>query len=94
MLGLAALGQYSFGRLLTLNAMVSTLIVLAWRGRLRYASKAPRPNWSAVLPIALVAIGLWMYSPTAEYVIGGKDPGTLLNEGVQIAQRGQMVSAR
>ena len=90
-LGLAALGQYSFGRLLTLNAMVSTLIVIAWRGRLRFASEAPRPNWSVVLPIALVAIGAWMYSPTAEYVIGGKDPGTLLNEGVQIAQRGQMV---
>ena len=53
--------------------------------------KSPRPTWSVLLPVALAAIGLWLYSPTAEYVIGGKDPGTLLNEGVQIAQRGQIV---
>ena len=90
-LALAAVGQYSFDRLLALNAALSALIALACRHHLRYATEAPPPNWSALLPLALVATGLWMYSPTAEYVIGGKDPGTLLNEGVQMAQRGQMI---
>ena len=72
-LGLAALGQYSFGRLLDAQCdgidadRRSPGVAVS-----DYASEAPRPNWSVVLPIALVAIGLWMYSPTAEYVIGGK----------------------
>ena len=90
-LGLAALGHYSFDRLLAINAAISALIVLVWRRRLRYGADAARPTWSALPPLALIAIGLWLYSPTAEYVIGGKDPGTLLNEGVQMAQSGQMV---
>ena len=90
-LGLAAVDRYSFERLLAINAAFSAVIVLVWRGRLRYGSEAPRPGWSLLLPLALMAIGLWLYFPTAEYVIGGKDPGTLVNEGVQIAQRGQMV---
>jgi hypothetical protein len=89
-LALAALGRYSFDRLLATNGVLSLLIALAGRQHLRL-DEAPRPTWSALPPLALVAIGSWLYFPTAEYVIGGKDPGTLLNEGVQMAQSGQMV---
>ena len=38
-----------------------------------------------------MAYGLWTFFPPAEYVMGGKDPGTYMNEGVQIAQRGGLV---
>ncbi|MEZ5320459.1 MAG: hypothetical protein R2752_23870, partial [Vicinamibacterales bacterium] len=39
----------------------------------------------------LVAIGAWRFFPPSEYIIGGKDPGTYFNEGIQIAQRGSLV---
>ena len=42
--------------------------------------------------MAIVAGGLWLYGPPAEYVLGGKDPGGYVNEGVQIAQRGALVA--
>ena len=35
--------------------------------------------------------GSWLYFPPSEYIIGGKDPGTYINEGIQIAQRGQVI---
>ncbi len=41
--------------------------------------------------MALIALGVWMFFPPAEYVMGGKDPGVYLNEGIQIAQRGSLV---
>jgi hypothetical protein len=47
--------------------------------------------WRIVVPAALVAIGCVLYFPPSEYIIGGKDPGTYINEGIQIAQRGQTV---
>ena len=36
-------------------------------------------------------LGLWRFFPSSEYIIGGKDPGTYMNEGIQIAQRGALV---
>ena len=45
-----------------------------------------------LIPIALVLLGLWRFFPPAEYVIGGKDPGVYVNEGVQIAQRGALAA--
>ena len=33
----------------------------------------------------------WRFLPPSEYVIGGKDPGVYLNEGIQIAQRGGLL---
>ena len=43
-------------------------------------------------PVALVCLGLWLYFPPSEYIIGGKDPGVYMNEGIQIAQRGSLVT--
>ena len=37
--------------------------------------------------------GTWRFFPPSEYIIGGKDPGVYLNEGVQIAQRGALSPA-
>ena len=92
-IALAVSNRYSFDRLLTTNAVVSVLLVLIARLRLRYDTAAPRPGWRALVPIALVALGAYQYFPPSEYVIGGKDPGTYLNEGVQIAQRGEAIPA-
>jgi hypothetical protein len=41
--------------------------------------------------VALVTVGVWLYFPSSEYVMGGKDPGTYINEGIQIAQRGSLL---
>ncbi len=42
------------------------------------------------LPAALIALGAYLFFPSSEYVMGGKDPGTYMNEGIQIAQRGSL----
>ena len=91
-LSLAALGWYSLERLLWTTGALSLLLVVASRGRLRLGKTAPRPGWSALIPAALLALSfsIIFYVPPAEYVMGGKDPGTYINEGVQIAQRGTL----
>jgi hypothetical protein len=46
---------------------------------------------ASIRPVLLVALGSWLFTPPAEYVIGGKDPGVYLNEGIQLAQRGSII---
>jgi hypothetical protein len=91
-LALAILHRYSFNRLLLACGLASAAVALAWRARLAYRGTAPRPTLTALAPLALVTLGLWLYSPPAEYIMGGKDPGSYFNEGIQIAQRGALVA--
>ena len=90
---LALLARYSFERLLFVNAIVSAVVVLGARQHLRFPAPVNRWSWAALAPAGLVALGLWLYFLLAEYVIGGRDPGTYVNEGIQIAQRGRLVLA-
>lgn len=90
-LALAAAGRYSFERLLLANALLTLALAAAGRFRLALGEAAPRPRWTALLPLALVLLGVWRFVPPAEYVIGGKDPGVYVNEGIVIAQRGTLV---
>jgi hypothetical protein len=90
-LALAALGRYQFSTLLWINAGVSAGLVILTRGRLAYAGTARRPTWTMVLPICLIALCVWRFFPVSEYIIGGKDPGVYVNEGIHIAQRGTLV---
>jgi len=85
---LAAAGQYSLGRLLAANAGLAACAAAAARLDLRLGPAARRPGLSILLPLMLVALGSWRFFPPAEYVIGGKDPGVYIAEGIQIAQRG------
>ena len=91
-LGLAVAEQYSFERLLAANIILSLVFVLLARGRLRLPPEAPRPNLTVLAPLTLIALGAWLYFPSSEYIIGGKDPGVYVNEGIQIAQRGALVT--
>ena len=90
-LALAALDLYRFERLLSLTAGAVAGVFVVGRGRLLYRSTATRVTWTAVLPLILIALSLWRFFPVSEYIIGGRDPGVLINEGVQIAQRGSIV---
>jgi len=90
-LALAWCARYSFNRLLLADAGLAGAVLAAGRGRLRYGGLARRPSWTAALPVALIVVGVAQFLPTSEYIIGGKDPGTYINEGVQIAQRGSIV---
>jgi len=89
-MGLAELGVYTFARLLEINAAVVVAMVLVWRGRLRYQGEAARVSASALLPLILLMLGAALFFPSSEYVMGGKDPGTYLNEGAAIARRGTL----
>lgn len=91
-LGLAGLGVYSFPRLIAITLAAAAGIVVIWRTRLRFDADAPRLSWRVLLPIALVALGCELFLPPSEYVIGGKDPGTYLGEGLQIARSGRLVT--
>ncbi len=90
-LALAAAGRYGFHTLLGINALLCGALVLAWRTRLRYAEPTGRPTAGALAVAGLLALGAWLHPLAAEYVMGGKDPGTYMNEGIQIAQRGGLV---
>jgi hypothetical protein len=90
-LALAALDLYRFDRLVWITGGLVATIVIGARGGLRYRATAARLTWTAVLPIVLIGLALWRFFPVSEYIIGGRDPGVLINEGVQIAQRGSIV---
>jgi hypothetical protein len=90
-LGLAAVQRYTFQRLLAADLAIAAAAVLISRGRLRLGAAAKGPRLATLLPILLIAIGVWRFFPPSEYIVGGKDPGIYLNAGVQIAQRGTIV---
>ncbi|MEO8520437.1 MAG: hypothetical protein ABI603_03675 [Acidobacteriota bacterium] len=90
-LALAVAHRYSFERLLAADALVSAALAALAGGRLRFGGAARRVGLTAVVPLALVVLAGWRFFPSSEYIIGGKDPGTYLNEGIQIAQRGAIV---
>jgi hypothetical protein len=91
-LALAVLEQYSFTRLVMCDAGIAAAVAIAAHGRLRLGTAARRPGLSTLIPIGLVALALWRFFPSAEYIAGGKDPGNYINEGIQIAQRGSLVT--
>jgi hypothetical protein len=88
---LAALHRYNFERLLIADAAVAAAAALFARGRLKLGPATRAAGLTAIVPLALVLLGVWRFFPSSDYVIGGKDPGTYVNEGIQIAQRGALV---
>jgi hypothetical protein len=90
-LALAAAHRYSFRRLMIADLSIAAAIALAARLRLRLGAAARLPGPTTLIPIGLILIGCWRFFPPAEYIIGGKDPGVYMNEGIQIAQRGALV---
>ena len=90
-LALAVFHRYTFGRLMIADAIGTALCAALARGRLRLGPTARRPTWTTLIPVAIVIVGVWRFFPPSEYIIGGKDPGTYINEGIQIAQRGAIV---
>ena len=88
-LALAAAHRYSFARLIAANAVICTVLAIAARFRLRL--QAPAVSRSALVPVALVALCCFRFFPPSEYIIGGRDPGSYINEGIVIAQRGTLV---
>ncbi len=93
-LALAVMHRYSFARLLVADAGVAALLAASARGALRLGPAARRVGLTAAVPAALILLGGWRFFPSSEYIIGGKDPGTYINEGIQIAQRGAIVVRR
>ncbi len=91
-LGTAAADWYRFDRVLWLNAALCLIFAVLSRGRFLLSPGAPPLGPTALLPAGLVAlaIGIFFHVPAAEYVIGGRDPGVYINEGIQIAQRGSL----
>ncbi len=88
---LAVAGQYRFERLLAIDGMLAAMILVGARTTLLYRGTAQRLSLTVLLPIALIVLGVWRFFPSSEYIIGGKDPGVYINEGIQIAQRGALV---
>ena len=90
--GLAWLDSYRIERLLLINGVLSIVIAGVYRQRLRLGGVASLPGKTAWAPVVLIGLGLWLYFPPSEYVMGGKDPGVYMNQGIQIAQRGSLVT--
>ncbi|MBA2303977.1 MAG: glycosyltransferase family 39 protein [Acidobacteria bacterium] len=90
-ISLAAVGGYTFGRLLAIELGISAAAIGLWRGRLRLGPPTPGLTTSVAVPLALTILCAWRFFHPAAYIIGGKDPGTYVNEGVQLAQRGGLL---
>ncbi len=90
-LALAVAHRYSIERLLLADLGIAFLAAAAGRFGLRLGANARRPGLAALLPLSLVLLGLWRFFPPSEYIIGGKDPGVYMNEGIQIAQQAALV---
>src|SRR5688572_7182583 len=82
-IALAAAGRYAFASLLAINLTASVAVALALNRRLRYTEPVDRRVWPLVAPAMLIALGAWLYFPASEYIVGGKDPGSYINEGIQ-----------
>ena len=89
-LALAAAGLYTFRRLLIVDLAVAALLIAVARGMLGYRGTAASTSWTIVLPAALIALGAYLYFPSSEYMMGGKDPGTYMNAGIRIGQQGSL----
>jgi len=90
-LALAAADRYSIHRLILADLIIALLAAAASRFRLRLGSRAPWPGIAALGTLLLLLLAAWRFFPPSEYIIGGKDPGAYINEGIQIAQRGAIV---
>ncbi len=90
-LALAALDAYRFDRLLMANGALVVGCAIGARARLGYSGSAARMGATALVPIALLVFAGLRFFPSSEYIIGGKDPGGYVNEGVLIAKRGSLV---
>jgi len=91
-LGLAAFDAYSFSRLVLVDAVLCVALIGVGRRGLSYRGEARRADWHAAIPAGFVVLGWLLIAPPFEYVMGGKDPGVYMNEGIQIAQRGALVT--
>lgn len=91
-LALAAAGVYSLPRLLLANGVVTTTLLLVSCGRSRLPASTPRLGWTAALPAGLIVLAtlIVFHVPPSEYVMGGKDPGTYVNEGILIDKQGSL----
>ena len=92
---LAWMSVYTLERVLMFNVAFAVLLAIGSLGNLRLGTGTPRVGWTAVIPAALIAIGGSMYfaAPASEYIVGGRDPGVYMNEGVQIAQKRSLVTS-
>ena len=80
-LALAAANSYRFDRLLVVNVALVVVLIAAARARLRLEAEK-HVSLAALLPLTLVLVCGARFSPAAEYVMAGKDPGTYFNEGI------------
>ena len=88
-LALGAVHRYTFERLLLTDTVLCLALAAGARFRLRL--HAPGPSRSALVALALIALAYVRFFPPSEYIIGGRDPGSYINEGIVIAQRGTLV---
>src|SRR5688572_24722054 len=91
LLMMAAFSFYRLDRLIIFNLAVTALLLLTFRGRLRLRAAAGRAGMGSLAAIVLIVLCVFRFSPAAEYVIGGKDPGVYVNEGIRLARTGVLL---
>ncbi len=90
-LGLAAFDRYTLRALTVIDAGVAVSAAAVFRRRLVLGRECSRAGRAAALPVVIVALACLHFVPPFERILGGKDPGVYLSEGIQIAQRGSLV---
>ena len=88
---LASFGAYRLEWVMTVNVLAVALLMSLARGKLGYSGTAAAPTASALVPVVLIVLAAVRFFPSSEYIIGGKDPGGYINQGVLMATRGSIV---
>ncbi|HXT71500.1 MAG TPA: hypothetical protein VN700_17220 [Vicinamibacterales bacterium] len=87
-LALGALSAYAIVRVAGINLWLGVFVLIAFRGRLRMAAESRGLTAAVILPLILAGFALWRFLPADEYILGGKDPGVYVNEGISLARTG------
>ena len=87
---MAAAGAYRYERLLAVNLIASLALIGMARGGLLWRGTAAKITIAALVPLVVLSVGIWRFFPASEYVVGGKDPGGYVNEGIAIDRTGQL----
>ncbi len=89
-LGTAAAGVYRYDYLIVGNLVISAAALAAGRDRLVYRGSAAKVTIAALVPLVILSLGIWRFYPGSEYIVGGKDPGVYINEGIAIDRTGAL----
>lgn len=89
---LAELGWFSLGALAALMTIIGLGLFASarWQGITFLPSAKLQLDYCDVLALCIVVLAGILYTPPGEQIVGGEDPGTYINTGINLGQTGKI----